>query len=158
VTRGRISLVCAVAPLTMVAGWFVVNAGYEAISNCNPDPYVPPRCEAPGIAYLSIQFGPWLVLFGPLLVATYLLARREAIVLSVVALTWALEDRLASNNEGSPAALISPRYNLSPWRVVELESLRARSNSLAVMQRELAAGNRCAEREGSAVQSPVWSS
>jgi hypothetical protein len=81
------ALVCAMAGLTMaagmVAGWFVVNAGYEAIYNCNPDPYVPPRCQAPRIAYLSAQFGPWLVLFGPLLVATYLLARREAIVRSV---------------------------------------------------------------------------
>ena len=81
-TRGRIALVCAVAGLTMVAGSFVFNAIEEIIYNCKPpaDPYFPEWCGAPRIAYriaiLAIPTGPWLV-------ATYLLARREAIVQSL---------------------------------------------------------------------------
>lgn len=70
------ALVCAVAGLTMVGGFFIVDAVEEAIYNCNPDPYFPEWCEAPDIVYLSILIGPWLV-------ATYLLARREAIVRSI---------------------------------------------------------------------------
>src|SRR5215204_5507354 len=61
----------------MVAGSLVFNAIEEIMYKCKPpvDPYVE-WCEAPFIAYLiatpAILFGPWLV-------ATYLLARREAI-------------------------------------------------------------------------------
>jgi hypothetical protein len=58
----------------MVGGFLVVNAIEERIYNCNRDPYFPEWCQAPGIAYFPILIGPWLV-------ATYLLARREAIVL-----------------------------------------------------------------------------
>ena len=87
VTRGRIALVCAVAGLTMVAGYAVEDIIY----NCKPpvDP-LPVRgaipasvtlfaarwCGPPAIASLPIMIVPWLV-------ATYLLARRGAIVQSV---------------------------------------------------------------------------
>jgi hypothetical protein len=82
VTRGRIALVCIVAGLTMVAGSLVFNAIEEIIYHCKPpvDPYFPEWCGAPRIAYriafLAILIGPWLV-------ATYLLAGREAIVQSL---------------------------------------------------------------------------
>jgi hypothetical protein len=65
----------------MVAGSLVFNAIEEIIYNCKPpvDPYFAEWCGAPNIAYgiasLPILIGPWLV-------ATYLLARREAIVQS----------------------------------------------------------------------------
>jgi hypothetical protein len=72
VTRRRMALVCAVAGLTMVGGFLVANAIEEA-NNCKPEPYFE-WCQAPGIVNLFILNGPWLV-------ATYLLARRQAIVL-----------------------------------------------------------------------------
>jgi predicted histidine transporter YuiF (NhaC family) len=58
----------------MVAGYAVE----EIIYNCKlpVDPYFPEWCGPPRIAFLPILIGPWLV-------ATYLLARREAIVRSV---------------------------------------------------------------------------
>jgi hypothetical protein len=66
----------------MVAGSLVVNAIGEAIYYCNPDPNWPEWCQAPdSILYLSILY--LSILIGPWLVATYLLARREAIVRSV---------------------------------------------------------------------------
>jgi hypothetical protein len=61
----------------MVAGSLVLNAIEEIFYHCKPaDPYFPEWCGAPRGAYRSLVFGPWLV-------ATYLLARREAIVRSV---------------------------------------------------------------------------
>jgi hypothetical protein len=72
VTRGRIALVCAAAGFTIVA----FNAVEAIIYNCKPpvDPYFPEWCGPSNTTSLSILFGPWLV-------ATFLLARREAIVL-----------------------------------------------------------------------------
>ena len=70
VTRGRMALVCAIAGHTMAGGFLVVNAIEEAIYSC----HFPEWCKAPGIVYFSILIGPWLV-------GTYLLTRREALVL-----------------------------------------------------------------------------
>jgi hypothetical protein len=72
VTRGRIALVCAVAGFTIVA----FNAVEAIIYNCKPpvDPYFPEWCGPSRTTSLSILFGPWLV-------ATFLLARREAFAL-----------------------------------------------------------------------------
>jgi hypothetical protein len=71
-TRGRIALVCAGAGFTIVA----FNAVEAIIYNCKPpvDPYFAEWCGPSNTTSLSILFGPWLV-------ATFLLARREAIVL-----------------------------------------------------------------------------
>ena len=71
-TRGRIALVCAVAGFTIVA----FNAVEAIIYNCKPpvDPYFAEWCGPSRSTSLSILIGPWLV-------ATFLLARREAIVL-----------------------------------------------------------------------------
>jgi hypothetical protein len=72
VTRGWIALVCAVAGFTIVA----FNAVLAIIYNCKPpaDPYFPEWCGPSNTTSLSILFGPWLV-------ATFLLARRDAFVL-----------------------------------------------------------------------------
>jgi hypothetical protein len=70
VTRGRIALVCAVAGFTIVA----LNAVEAIIYNCKPpvDPYFAEWCGPSNTTLLSTLIGPWLV-------ATFLLARREAI-------------------------------------------------------------------------------
>jgi hypothetical protein len=64
--------VCAGAGFTVVA----FNAVEAIIYNCKPpvDPYFPEWCGPSNTTLLSILIGPWLV-------ATFLLARREAIVL-----------------------------------------------------------------------------
>lgn len=71
-TRRWIALVCAVAGFTIVA----FNAVLAIIYNCKPpvDPYFPEWCGPSNSTSLSILFGPWLV-------ATFLLARRDAFVL-----------------------------------------------------------------------------
>jgi hypothetical protein len=71
-TRRRIALVCAVAGLTVVGANVLVDAVATGLYNCYPDPYFPEPCMAQGIAYPSILVACWLV-------ATYLVARREAI-------------------------------------------------------------------------------
>jgi hypothetical protein len=68
------ALVCAMAGLTMVGGFLVVKAISEGFYNCNPNPYFPETCRGQDIANFAILIGPWLI-------ATYLLARREAVVL-----------------------------------------------------------------------------
>jgi hypothetical protein len=84
VTRGRIALVCAVAGLTMVAGYAVEDIIYNCKPPVDPLPvhgvipasvtlFAAKWCGPPAIASLPIMIVPWLV-------ATYLLARREAIV------------------------------------------------------------------------------
>lgn len=72
-TRWRIALVCAVAGLTIVGANVLVDAIATGFYNCYPDAYFPEPCMAQEIAPLSILVA-WLV-------ATYLLARREAISL-----------------------------------------------------------------------------
>jgi hypothetical protein len=81
VTRGRIALVCAVAGFTIVA----FNAVEAIIYNCKPpvDPYFPEWCGPSPTTSLSILFGPWLV-------ATFLLARRDAFVLFGSGFTYGL--------------------------------------------------------------------
>jgi hypothetical protein len=71
-TKRWIALVCAIAGLTMVEGFLVINSIADGIYNCNPDPYYPEMCSGQAMAGFAILIGPWLV-------ATYLLARREAI-------------------------------------------------------------------------------
>ena len=73
-TRGRIALVCAVAGLTVVGANALVDAIATGFYNCYPDPYFPEPCMAQGWAYFGILVACWLV-------ATYLLAWREAISL-----------------------------------------------------------------------------
>jgi hypothetical protein len=73
-TKRQIALVCAIAGLTMVKGFLAINAIAEGIYNCNPDRYHFETCFGQFIANLAILIGPWLV-------ATYLLARGEAIAL-----------------------------------------------------------------------------
>jgi hypothetical protein len=58
----------------MVEAFLTINAIAEGIYNCNPDPYHSETCLGQVIANFAVLIGPWLV-------ATYLLARREAIVL-----------------------------------------------------------------------------
>jgi hypothetical protein len=57
-----------------VEGFLTINAIAEGFYNCNPDPYHSETCFGQVTANLAILIGPWLV-------ATYLLARGEAIVL-----------------------------------------------------------------------------
>jgi hypothetical protein len=71
-TYRQIALVCAVAGLNLAAANLLIDVIATRIYNCNPDPYYPEVCAAQAIAYLGIIVGCWLV-------ATYLLARREAI-------------------------------------------------------------------------------
>jgi hypothetical protein len=71
-TKRWIALACAIAGLTMAEGFIVINSIAEGIYNCNPDPYYPEMCSGQATASFAILIGPWLV-------ATYLLARREAI-------------------------------------------------------------------------------
>jgi hypothetical protein len=71
-TYRQITLVCAVAGLNLAGANLLIDAISTRIHNCNPDPYYPETCTAQAIAYLGIIVGCWLV-------ATYLLARREAI-------------------------------------------------------------------------------
>jgi hypothetical protein len=73
-TMRQIALVCAIAGLTMVEAFLTINAIAEGIYNCNPDPYHFETCSGQVTANFAVLIGPWLV-------ATYLLARREAIVL-----------------------------------------------------------------------------
>ena len=73
-TKRWIALVCAISGLTMVEAFLVINAIAEGFYNCNPDPYHSETCSGQVIANFAVLIGPWLV-------ATYLLARREAIVL-----------------------------------------------------------------------------
>jgi hypothetical protein len=56
----------------MAEGFLVINSIAEGIYNCNPDPYYPEMCSGQAMGSFAILIGPWLV-------ATYLLARREAI-------------------------------------------------------------------------------
>jgi hypothetical protein len=77
VTRRRIALVCAVAGLTVVGATGLVDAIATDFSffDCYPDPYFPEPCMDLDIARrapLSILVACWLI-------ATYILARREAI-------------------------------------------------------------------------------
>jgi len=74
VSRGRIALLCAVAGLTVVGAGALVDAIATGFYNCYPDPYFPEPCMAQEWAYFGILVACWLV-------ATYLLARREAISL-----------------------------------------------------------------------------
>jgi hypothetical protein len=109
VTRGRIALVCAVAGLTMVAGSLVFNVIEEIIyNNCKPpvDPYWPEWCGAPRIAY-GLAF--LAIPSGPRLVATYLLARREAIVQSL-GNVWLVRVCVHGVDVVSPA-----RYRFLTW-------------------------------------------
>jgi hypothetical protein len=71
-TYKQIALVCAVAGLNLAAANVLIDALATRIYNCNPDPYYPEMCTAQAIAYLGVIVGCWLV-------ATYLLARHEAI-------------------------------------------------------------------------------
>ena len=73
-TRARIALLCAVAGLTVVGANALVDAIATGIYNCYPDPYFPEPCMAQEWAFLGVPVACWLV-------ATYLLARREAISL-----------------------------------------------------------------------------
>jgi hypothetical protein len=73
-TKRQIALVCAIAGLTMVEGFLTINAIAEGFYNCNPDPYHSETCLGQVTANFAVLIGPWLV-------ATYLLARGEAIVL-----------------------------------------------------------------------------
>jgi hypothetical protein len=85
-TKRQIVLVCAVAGLTMVEGFLTINAIAEGFYNCNPDPNHSETCFGQVIANFAVLIGPWLV-------ATYLLARREAISLFACLLLgwmWAL--------------------------------------------------------------------
>jgi hypothetical protein len=71
-TKPWIALVCAIAGLVTIEGFLAINAIAEGIYNCNPDPYYPEMCSGQAMASFAILIGPWVV-------ATYLLARREAI-------------------------------------------------------------------------------
>jgi hypothetical protein len=73
-TNRQVAFVFATAGLTMVEGFLVINSIAEGVYNCNPDPYYPETCSGQDMANLAILIGPWLV-------ATYRLARREAITL-----------------------------------------------------------------------------
>jgi hypothetical protein len=71
-TYRQIALVCAVAGINLAAANVLIDAIATRIYNCNPDPYYPEMCTAQAMAYLGVIVGCWLV-------ATYLIARREAI-------------------------------------------------------------------------------
>jgi hypothetical protein len=71
-TRRRIALVCALTGLTLVGANVLIDAVATGFYNCYPDPYFPEPCMVQKIAPMSILVACWLV-------ATYLLARREAI-------------------------------------------------------------------------------
>lgn len=102
-TRARIALLCAVAGLTVVGANALVDAIATGIYNCYPDPYFPEPCMAQEWAFLGVPVACWLV-------ATYLLARREAISLFACAFTglmlWVrnprLDHRFDSCHRGSP--------------------------------------------------------
>jgi hypothetical protein len=64
--------VCYAAGLTFVGASLVVDAIGRRFFDCDPDPYFPVYCTAQEWAYLGIIVACWLV-------ATYLVARREAI-------------------------------------------------------------------------------
>jgi hypothetical protein len=72
VTRRQIALVSYAAGLTVVGANLVVDAIGRRFFDCDPDPYFPEYCTAQEWAYLGIIVACWLV-------ATYLVARREAI-------------------------------------------------------------------------------
>jgi hypothetical protein len=72
VTRRQIALVSYAAGLTIVGGNLVVDAIGRRFFDCDPDPYFPVYCTAQKWAYLGIIVACWFV-------ATYLVARREAI-------------------------------------------------------------------------------
>ena len=71
-TQRQIALVCAIAGLSLAGANLLIDAIATRIYNCNPDPYFSETCTAQDIAYLSVIVTCWLV-------ATYLIARREAI-------------------------------------------------------------------------------
>ena len=71
-TRRQIALVSYAAGLTFVGASLVVDAIGRRFFDCDPDPYFSEYCTAQKWAYLGIIVACWLV-------ATYLVARREAI-------------------------------------------------------------------------------
>jgi hypothetical protein len=71
-TRRQIAVVCYVAGLTLVCASLVVDAVGRRFYGCDPDPYYPEACTAQEWAYLGVIVICWLV-------ATYVIARREAI-------------------------------------------------------------------------------
>ena len=56
----------------MVGGFLVTDALARGIYNCDRDPYFRETCVGRNIAYVALMVAPWLV-------ATYLLARHQAI-------------------------------------------------------------------------------
>ena len=71
-TRRQIALVSYAAGITVVGANLVVDAIGRRFFDCDPDPYLPMYCTPQEWAYLGIIVACWLV-------ATYLVARREAI-------------------------------------------------------------------------------
>jgi hypothetical protein len=72
VSRRQIALLCYAAGLTLVGASVAVDAIGRRFFDCDPDSYFPEYCTAQEWAYLGIIVACWLV-------ATYLVARREAI-------------------------------------------------------------------------------
>ena len=71
-TRRQIALVSYAAGLVFVGASLVVDAIGRRFFDCDPNPYFPEYCTAQEWAYLGIIVAGWFV-------ATYLVARREAI-------------------------------------------------------------------------------
>jgi hypothetical protein len=71
-TRRQIAVVCYIAGLTVVGANLVVDAVGRRFYNCDRDPYFPQACTAQEWIYLGVIVTCWLV-------ATYVIARRDAI-------------------------------------------------------------------------------
>jgi len=107
-TQRQIALVCAVAGLTLAGANLLIDAIATRIYNCNPDPYFSETCTEQDIAYLGIIVACWLV-------ATYLIARREAIgpfaCLIMGPMLW-FESSSGSSFRPLPSSL---RTTISSW-------------------------------------------